>query len=246
MPKLQPLSRQPLSRQPLSRQTLSSRHRRAFSLLELIIVLVVMIGLMAVVWPNLQKPLSRTSLDEATQVVRTAIDESRYQATLAGTPWFVKLQVGAPVIHAGTFQTFMEADTDDVSGDLSGGLANSVSNSVSGSLSDSSNMTKAPHVRAWQLPDSVVISDVSWQLVDATQRSATSVDDRSLNSSPASELDPVPELQEATLQEATIHWLPIVASGRGRDATVVLWDQTTQQSARVVFVASTGAIEVLR
>ncbi|MEZ6076030.1 MAG: hypothetical protein R3C56_10270 [Pirellulaceae bacterium] len=43
---------------------------RAFTLLELVIVLLLMVGVLAVVWPNLQRPLQRTSLDEAAQMVR--------------------------------------------------------------------------------------------------------------------------------------------------------------------------------
>ena len=95
------------------------RLRPAFSLLELIIVLMVMIGLMAIVWPNLQRPLSRTSLDEGAQTVRNTLDESRYQATLAGTPWFIKLDIGSSSLSAGPFAAFLEDNRDAFSNNVS-------------------------------------------------------------------------------------------------------------------------------
>ena len=39
-------------------------------MLELMIVLVVMVGLLAIAWPNMQRPLRRTTLNEAAQVLR--------------------------------------------------------------------------------------------------------------------------------------------------------------------------------
>ena len=67
---------------------------RGFSLLELMIVLVVMVGLLAIAWPNMQRTLRRTTLNEAAQVLREAIDEGRYEAITTGKPIFVQMQQG--------------------------------------------------------------------------------------------------------------------------------------------------------
>ena len=56
------------------------RSVRGFSLLEVMIVLVLMVGLLAIAWPNMQRPLRRTTLNEAAQVLREAIDEGRHEA----------------------------------------------------------------------------------------------------------------------------------------------------------------------
>jgi prepilin-type N-terminal cleavage/methylation domain-containing protein len=201
-----------------------------FSLLELIIVLVVMIGMMAVVWPNLQRPLSRTSLDEAAQLVRSAIDESRYQATLAGSPWFIKFETGGTSIMAGTFDAFMES-------------------------------TPTSPVRIWRLPEHVLVASLHWRSFGSA---ATSQDNWDLALSdlqatdtalgPRAAVDKERAFYDLNDQqndsppgeEAQFYWLPILASGRGRDATIKLWDKTTLQSIEVHFVSATGAIEVLR
>lgn len=201
---------------------LGHRCRTAFSLLELVIVLVVMIGLMAIVWPNLQRPLSRTSLDEAAQMVRSAIDESRYQAALAGTPWFVKLQLDARVVSAGTFEAFMES-TDDAPPLGNNPRSAPIPADIALAAIGTDVGPRKTALRSWQLPDGVTIADVHWNLSDATQREDPSND---------------PGAQD--------RWLPMLASGRGRDATIVLWDHNSQQSVQVVFISSTGAIEVLR
>ncbi|MCR9295967.1 MAG: type II secretion system GspH family protein [bacterium] len=236
-----------------------------FSLLELIIVLVVMVGLIAIVWPNLQRPLSRTRLDEAAQIVRSAIDETRYQAMLAGTPWFVKLQIGDSAVAAGTFDAFVEASPQS---DLlsSKGASSEMDPSTSGRADYTSrsgpNFTRTPALRSWKLPDQVVIAGVQWQLVGGVHRFHTSSETYPLDSlDNNSDPEDVFSIEDATdfsslsnslpaspppVGKSELHWLPILSSGRGRDATIVLWDRGTRQMIQVVFIAATGAMEVLR
>ncbi len=88
--------------------------RAGFSLLELIIVLMVMISLLAIAWPNLQRPLRRQPLGEAAELLRTAIDESRYKAITEGHPQFVLLRQGSKEIQSGSFESF--ASQSDATG----------------------------------------------------------------------------------------------------------------------------------
>ena len=130
----------------------TTRLQSAFSLLELIIVLMVMIGMLAIVWPNLQRPLSRTTLSEAAQVLRVVIDESRYQATITGTPQFVHLQQGESEFQTGAFADFFNSDSDSSS-------ATRLESQAIG--------TDSQRATTWQLPTTVIISNVQWA-TDAT------------------------------------------------------------------------------
>jgi prepilin-type N-terminal cleavage/methylation domain-containing protein len=81
---------------------------RGFTLIELIIVLVIMVGALAIAWPNLQKPLGRVKLDEASQTLREAIDESRHQAIRQNQSILIRLRKGATEVQSGSIDSFAE------------------------------------------------------------------------------------------------------------------------------------------
>lgn len=234
-----------------------------FSLLELVIVLVVMIGLMAIAWPNLQRPLSRTTLDEAAQTVRSAMDESRYQATLGGTPWFVRFETGSFTVTAGSLASWL-ADDPGLGDGLTGIASNPESTFPDAPANLNSTAPTSPSAkRSWRLPEQVRIAAVHWNLpssapADSATQTAQATDSDGLAGPRATDSAAVDALPTATTvadstdesfsvdAPAQLYWLPLLASGRGRDATIVLYDQLTQQSIQVIFISSTGAIEVSR
>lgn len=59
----------------------------------------------------------------------------------------------------------------------------------------------------------------------------------------ASELDPANSFDPATSRQ---WWLPLTAEGRGRDATIELFDASIDQRLRVTYSAATGALEISR
>jgi type II secretory pathway pseudopilin PulG len=60
-------------------------HKRyAFSLLELMIVLIIMIGVIAISWPNLTKKLNYSKKKTFEQKVKETIDKARYQSLRIG------------------------------------------------------------------------------------------------------------------------------------------------------------------
>lgn len=233
-----------------------------FTLLELIIVLLVMVGMLAVVWPNLARPLQRTSLDEAAQMVRDAIDESRYQSALRGAPYFVLLQAGSGQLFSGSFESFLnsdsEADSPPMSGGTSGGLGSSFASpgasspSVSFSGARSTGTPRSYPVRTWELPTSVVVSRVDWTL----EAPYSSAEDEDAIEFPAA--NPPTEPVAAGTMEAVDSssltgsvsgrqwWLPLTAVGRGRDATIELFDASINQRLRVTYSSATGALEITR
>ncbi len=189
--------------------------REGFSLLELIIVLMVMISLLAIVWPNLQKPMRRNSLSEAAQTLCTAMDESRYQAITTGTPVFVHLRQGEGALRTGSFEDFDTA------------------------------------MQTWRLPASIVIADVRWTLDPpkedglGTSETGSEVAEGVLAEvqSDATFTDGFPP---GLGQSHAEWWLPMIASGRGRDAAIVLRDTSINEKLTVTYASATGALEIVR
>ena len=60
--------------------------RGGYSLLELLIVLTVLVGLLAIAWPSLSKPLANSDLLEAGNQLRTQLSEARLLAPGDETP----------------------------------------------------------------------------------------------------------------------------------------------------------------
>ncbi len=236
----------PATREPRTELRLERRPRRGFTLLELVIVLAVMVGMLAVVWPNLQRPLQRTSLDEAAQMVRDAIDESRYQSALRGGPYFVRLQQGSGQLFSGSFESFLNADSD------AGSLLPSTAGSGSGLSIDSTGAGRSQSVRTWNLPTSVVISRVDWTLEavysSTEDEDAFALQDANLPLDPASAgtLEATDSSSLSGSATGRQWWLPLTAVGRGRDATIELYDASINQRLRVTYSSATGALEITR
>jgi prepilin-type N-terminal cleavage/methylation domain-containing protein len=74
----------------------STKRRRhgGFTLLELIIVLVILVTLLAVVWPNLRRPLGRGLLREAGQQLAQHISEARLLAIESGQTLALRFEPG--------------------------------------------------------------------------------------------------------------------------------------------------------
>lgn len=222
-----------------------------FSLLELIIVLMVMISLLAIAWPNLQRPLRRTSLSEAAQTLRSAIDESRYQAITTGKPMFVQLREGADELLAGTFADLMNAE-GDIAATTSTTLQPATINRAPDATVRADDQSK---MQTWILPESVVISDVRWTLDTPAEELGDA-----FGESPAGSLAPIAEVYSDAMIEvgssqadnrdggASQHtwWLPLVSTGQGRDAAIVLLDTSIDEEITVTFASATGALEIVR
>lgn len=244
---------------------------RAFTLLELVIVLLVMVGMLAVVWPSLQRPLQRTSLDEAAQMVRDAIDECRYQAGLHGKIQFVQLQQGSSQLRSGSFDSFLNSGAEDSANlptalsDSSSPLQVDTSNANRANSAQSSGLGAGPStaprlqaaqlqaVRTWQLPQSVVISNVDWTLESIMpsrrgEQSQFDSEEYETDREPLADLvvDPTTSPNEFDPANSRQWWLPLTAEGRGRDAAIELFDASIDQRLYVTYSAATGALEISR
>jgi type II secretory pathway pseudopilin PulG len=252
--------------------------RGAFSLLELIIVLMIMVGMLAVVWPNLSKPLEKSTLREAAQSLRDAIDETRYQAQLDGNIYFVHFVQGQNQIACGDVASFVGKSGSDSSSSSLGMLGSDTSGPAppdaggnrigSGSTIGRSTESSTIRVRSWELPATVEVFDVQWattprlpseskmqQLVSESGMDNTASgnvaspagqsfdgNDESFSATSQSTLGN-PGLQAGSSRQ---WWLPVSAAGRGRDASIILYDRQTKRFLSVVYLSATGALEIVR
>ena len=229
---------------------------RGFSLLELMIVLVLMVSLLAIAWPNMQRPLRRTTLNEAAQVLREAIDEGRYQAITTGCPIFVQMQQGNHEVRTGSFANFANAEDEDSS--LSG-LSNHhptpsipATSSLNGLGMESS--TNGKLTRTWRLPETVVITEVNWTLDSITSEvdgDLLESNEDSIASSVSGAANAYADANSEVAVSASgaTHddwWLPISATGQSRDASIVLLDTSINETMTVTYASATGALEIVR
>ena len=244
------------------------RFVRGFSLLELMIVLVVMVGLLAIAWPNMQRTLRRTTLNEAAQVLREAIDEGRYEAITSGKPIFVQMQQGNHEVRTGSYSNFTNAEDVDSSFNASllgiGSIQSPILTDATASAPQGLGLKtqeggKTP--RTWRLPESIVITEVNWTLdstTDANDENAFGSDTDPLasntNSATKGNSD-VAIANASTDSEAAIAaigtshsdwWLPISATGQSRNASIVLYDTSIHETMTVTYASATGALEIVR
>ena len=239
------------------------RSVRGFSMLELMIVLVLMIGLLAIAWPNMQRLLRRTTLNEAAQVLREAIDEGRYEAMTTGKPIFVQMQQGNHEVRTGSFANFANAEDADTSlgtaSNLSEVRSDSSAPSQPGYGIRKNGDERAP--RTWRLPESIVITEVTWTSDSVTDESdsstfATNADSATSDAkSISNEHGELTKASGVTDSEAifaelgTQHidwWMPISATGLSRNASIVLYDTSIREKMTVTYASATGSLEIVR
>ena len=244
--------------------------RQGFSLLEMMIVLVVMVGILAIAWPNLQKPLRRAGLSQATQKLREAIDESRYQAMTTGTPVFIQLRQGESEVRSGGLDAFAADESDLNASGGNFGESNAVEapspttpNSLSPSSGNPLTQTNAVAPKVWQLPENIVITDVTWEDAPSTDSSSFEGDDatalsggsRDANTgygqfasseNSAAEVDATETGFDMLDGAEHEWWLPLTSLGHSRDVEITLWDKTSHESMKVSFSSATGELEIHR
>jgi prepilin-type N-terminal cleavage/methylation domain-containing protein len=227
-----------------------------FTLIELIIVLVIMVGALAIAWPNLQKPLGRVKLDEASQTLREAIDESRHQAIRQNKSLLIRLRKGATEVQSGSIDSFAEQIGNEPGSPL-GTAGVSQSNSAIGKTSNGAE----PHV--WKLPDDVVVVNVERtdqrQALDmgidassSARGSEASAEDKAkmeLVRRESSEPYVAPEdlsLESDLGDSEKEWWVPLNAMGVGSDAKITLLDKSTKKTIFVSYSSTTGGLEISR
>jgi hypothetical protein len=215
-----------------------------------------MVGALAIAWPNLQKPLGRVKLDEASQTLREAIDESRHQAIRQNQSILIRLRKGATEVQSGSIDSFAE-QMENQTGATSRPVSDTQSKSASGDLVTESE----PHV--WKLPDDVVVVNVeriddvptsddtryaSGPMQDSAESQNTNSGFRASRSE-AEEPYVAPEdfSVESDLDGSEQEWwVPLNAMGVGSNAKITLLDKSTKKTIHVSYSSTTGGLEISR
>ncbi|MCY2984750.1 MAG: prepilin-type N-terminal cleavage/methylation domain-containing protein [Planctomycetota bacterium] len=258
----------------MSKSLRAYRSKQGFSLLELMIVLVLMVGLLAIAWPNMQRSLRRTTLNEAAQMLREAIDEGRHEAIVTGRPVFVQMQQGNHEVRTGSFANF--ANDEDTLGSVGNGLDAEVvpiRTSPLAQQQESHMDSKSP--RKWRLPESVVIAEVNWTndfalesdnesgkspLSDPSASHSTSSyytsshhSSNHLESGSNGQSDSSPSSATGADEMLSLldgsqsdWWLPISATGQSRSASIVLYDKTIHEKMTITYASDTGSLEIVK
>jgi len=243
-----------------------SLSRGGFSLLELMIVVVLIAGVMAIAWPSISRPMKKAELSEATHKLREAIEDGRYQAMMSGEPVFLQITQGDSELRSGGINALINGDLSDETDTLDPaatpeskliappkGLQQLVGNE------DDSLSGHAVTARVWKLPENIVVTSVQW-MDEESEEGSYSASETSVGTDNASANDyglgahhngSYAGSQSADEMEAESgsqeRWcLPMTSQGRGRDAEITLLDKRARQTVTVSFTAATGELEIVR
>jgi len=244
--------------------------RKGFSLLEMMIVVVLLAGILAIAWPSIARPMRKAELSQATQKLREAIEDGRYQAMMTGAPVFLHIQQGENELRSGGIDSLIAGELAPSRGeDPSASIPQATTNisplkrsPMESSLNgEENNAVSGVTPRTWKLPSNIVVFSVAWldELAggssDDSLSASTDEDDERIAS-------PFPGSTETSLtgrdalassgdgddQSISGHswYLPMSAEGRGRDAEITLFDTKARHTITVSFSAETVELEVIR
>jgi hypothetical protein len=155
----------------------------------MMIVVVLLAGILAIAWPSIARPLRKAELSEATQKLREAIEDGRYQAMMSGAPVFLHIQQGESEMRSGGIDSLIAGELSTNHSDLGSETQNSSSNTaISDSANlgtnsnprgtsnlasnksfsrgladkDTSSVNAGVSTRTWKLPANIVVFSVAW------------------------------------------------------------------------------------
>ena len=234
--------------------------RGGYSLLELLIVLTVLVGLLAIAWPSLSKPLANSDLLEAGNQLRTQLSEARLLAIQSGEPVIVRIECKSGMITFANWHqamrplTLSDADPLDESGEAM--VLEEVDTPEIESTSGAANV--------WAIPEGIVVDRVirqeSTSNQDAFNRDASNQDalrgtlglgdplDR--ENGTELETDLLPETDgtgsEESIANPRISWVWFLPQGQACEATLYLVDQDARRELKVQIHAWSGGVELGR
>ena len=234
--------------------------RGGYSLLELLIVLTVLVGLLAIAWPSLSKPLANSDLLEAGNQLRTQLSEARLLAIQSGEPVIVRIECNSGMITFANWHqamrplTLSDADPLDESGEAM--VLEEVDTPEIESTSGAANV--------WAIPEGIVVDRVirqeSTSSQDALSQDASNQDalrgtlglGNPLDRENGTELetDLLPETDgtgfEESIANPRISWVWFLPQGQACEATLYLVDQDARRELKVQIHAWSGGVELGR
>jgi Tfp pilus assembly protein FimT len=162
------------------------------------IVVVLIAGILAIAWPSIARPMRKAELSEATQKLREAIEDGRYQAMMSGEPVFLQITQGDSQLRSGGIDALINGELNEDSSGLDPIGASSTKSSTHSSTptssyssavaskasvatqprglqgliggeSDSSHGTTGVTPRVWKFPENIVVTSVQWMDQESDQ-----------------------------------------------------------------------------
>lgn len=216
---------------------------KGFSLLELLIVLAVIAGLMALAWPNLRKPLNDSPLSQAAASLRELFDECRYQAILRSELTMLRVENQSSTVVMGSWEALLanQLELPSTTTDTPPPSEATTSNALMGKR-------RPPFQFQFALPTDIVVEQVLWSVsLPNTSGVDTSQSDPSTEKTLA--LDkPSDSLLNAQLASSSdslgssFWYIPFTPSGLSKDVSIILRDTTTQKRIALQHQQGTGLI----
>ncbi|MEC7446405.1 MAG: prepilin-type N-terminal cleavage/methylation domain-containing protein [Planctomycetota bacterium] len=224
--------------------------RGGYSLLELLIVLTVLVGLLAIAWPSLSKPLANSDLLEAGNQLRTQLSEARLLAIQSGEPVIVRIECDSGVITFANWHqamgplTLSDADPLDESGEAM--VLEEVDTPEIESASGAANV--------WAIPEGIVVDRVirqeSTSNQDALRDTLGFGDPLDRENGTELETDLLSETDgtgfEESIADPRISWVWFLPQGQACEATLYLVDQDARRELKVQIHAWSGGVELGR
>lgn len=234
-----------------------------FSMLELLIVLAIMVGVAALTFPRLTRPLAESDAHQAANDLRDAITECRQSAALSGQPLFMRLESLQSEVEWGGWTELLASQFGSAD---QGWQPEPESESSTEDVLGRGLSAYPTGLKSARLPHGVVIESVHWIsnvfADDPMSRMASTdgdpaavtdaAEDRSeeerfselIGSDDATGVDVASEAASAVDGE---RWfLPFLPSGRTRDCVIVLRDPLSGGRVGLELDSVTGMTRVRR
>ena len=224
--------------------------RRGYSLLELLIVLTVLVGLLAIAWPSLSKPLANSDLLEAGNQLRTQLSEARLLAMQSGEPVIVRIEHGSGMITYANWHQAMRPFT------LSDNAPLDESSEITflDEVDDPEIESASGPANVWAIPEGIVVDRVTRQesisYQDTLRDSLGFGDSVDQEDGTRIETDLAPETNgngpEESVVDRRISWVWFLPQGQACEATLYLVDRDARRELEVQIHAWSGDVELGR
>ncbi|WP_146598611.1 hypothetical protein [Novipirellula aureliae] len=214
--------------------------RTAFSLLELLVVLSIMVAVVAVAWPSLRRPIADSALQQAAGGLREQIAICRQSAAIEGQPLLMRFESGQTSVPWGAWNELIAEQL--------------ISSSSVEAVSDAGEIENTT-LQSMTFPVDIVVDEVKLDSqIDAPQSDsngppiATSLDNETSFESGDSlgSMDFEPDSSTLADTESKRWYLPFLPNGQSRDAVIVLRDIATGSRIALQLDATTGMMRTSR
>ena len=200
-------------------------------MLELLIVLVVMVGLMAIAWPSLRRPLADSVLQQAGNEIRQAMERAREASLTTGRPVLLRVSAESADLQLRSLEQLVGADrrgNQDLAPALRSDTQPETSQEKRGPFSTPPVLPAIPPLSAGVVIETVVLGDA------VPDTDPWSRDEDRIGSRPGGSV--------IRTDEPSSWLIPFLPSGRSIDCTIVLRDTSNQRRLGVRRESATGSL----